>query len=549
MTVYSKHFSTRVTPQSEPIPGKPMVQNSAGGYSFAVDDWKRLDRFLILGASQGSFYASEKKLTIENAKVVQKLLDEDGARVVKRIVEISDGGKAPKNDPAIFALAMAAGHKKAATFGVAEALPKICRIGTHIFQFCEAVQNFRGWGRSLRSMVAGWYTSQAPDKLAYGVVKYQNRNGWSHRDLLRLCHAQANEPMNSIFHWAVKGWERIGEEEHPEDALKIIWAFEKAKRSKDKKEICKLIREYNLPRECIPTQFLTEASVWEALLEKMPLTALVRNLATMTRVGLLDPLSDGTAKVVSSLSNKEWIRKARVHPMALLLALKTYAQGRGEKGQNTWSPVAQVVDALDGAFYLAFDSVEPTNKRWLLALDVSGSMEGSHIAGTFLSARVASGAMALVTAAVEPQHAFVAFTSNGWCRNGGRGQYSSMGYNNGITTLPISPRQRLDDVCRAMAALPMGGTDCALPMLYAMDQKLKVDVFCIYTDSETWAGEIQPVQALDQYRQKMGIPAKLVVVGMTSNGFSLADPSDSGMLDCVGFSTDTPTVISNFAVE
>jgi 60 kDa SS-A/Ro ribonucleoprotein len=100
-----------------------------------------------------------------------------------------------------------------------------------------------------------------------------------------------------------------------------------------------------------------------------------------------------------------------------------------------------------------------------------------------------------------------------------------------------------------MAALPMGGTDCALPMLYAMDQKLKVDVFCIYTDSETWAGEIQPVQALDQYRQKMGIPAKLVVVGMTSNGFSLADPSDSGMLDCVGFSTDTPTVISNFAVE
>ncbi len=43
------------------------------------------------------------------------------------------------------------------------------------------------------------------------------------------------------------------------------------------------------------------------------------------------------------------------------------------------------------------------------------------------------------------------------------------------------------------------------------------------------------MQALRDYRKKTGIAAKLVVVGMVSNGFSIADPDDGGMLDVVGF--------------
>jgi 60 kDa SS-A/Ro ribonucleoprotein len=92
----------------------------------------------------------------------------------------------------------------------------------------------------------------------------------------------------------------------------------------------------------------------------------------------------------------------------------------------------------------------------------------------------------------------------------------------------------------------MGGTDCALPMLYALERRLAVDVFVVLTDSETWAGEVHPCQALMQYRQKMGRPARLIVCGMVSNGFSIADPDDAGMLDVVGFDTATPHVISDF---
>jgi 60 kDa SS-A/Ro ribonucleoprotein len=136
--------------------------------------------------------------------------------------------------------------------------------------------------------------------------------------------------------------------------------------------------------------------------------------------------------------------------------------------------------------------------------------------------------MALITAATERDHGFVGFSTD-------------------LTELAISPRQRLDDVCAAIDGLPFGGTDCAQPMLWAQKHRVDVDTFVIYTDHETCAGSVHPAQALRAYRDARGIPAKLVVVGMTSPGFSAADPDDAGMLDVVGFDTSTPPVIADFA--
>jgi 60 kDa SS-A/Ro ribonucleoprotein len=84
-------------------------------------------------------------------------------------------------------------------------------------------------------------------------------------------------------------------------------------------------------------------------------------------------------------------------------------------------------------------------------------------------------------------------------------------------------------------------------MLYALDHDLSIDTFVIYTDSETWAGAVHPTQALRHYRERTGIPARLIVVGMVSNGFSIADPNDAGMLDVVGFDTAAPQLMAHFA--
>jgi 60 kDa SS-A/Ro ribonucleoprotein len=207
--------------------------------------------------------------------------------------------------------------------------------------------------------------------------------------------------------------------------------------------------------------------------------------------------------------------------------MKIYSRGHSEKGAGRWSPVAPVVDALDDAFYLSFGAITPTGTRQLLALDVSGSMTMSQIAGLPITPREASAALAMVTVRTEPSCAILAFDDQ-------------------LTELTISPRQRLDDVVRTISDRPFQRTDCALPMLWALHKKLPIDAIQIYTDSETWYGNTHPSQALRQYRQQMGIPTKLIVHGMTSTGFSIAPPGDDSCLDVCGFDLAVPQVVSEF---
>ena len=526
---YGKHFSIRQTSQSEPIPGSTQVANSAGGYAWQVDDWVRLDRFLLLGAEGGTYYIGERKLTVGNAQAVLRCIKADGERVVNRVVEVSEAGRAPKNDPALFVLAMCAGEGDIATRRAAlDVLPRVARIGTHLFHFLEYAKAFRGWGRGMREAVAAWYNDKDPDRLAYQVVKYRQRDGWTHRDALRLAHpTPPTDKHNAIYEWITKGLMYAG---GASNLQPLIYAFVTAQEAENKTTVIDLIQKYGLTREMVPTQFLSEPDVWAALLEKMPLTAMIRNLGNMSKVGLLVPGNwDAISTVTEALGNEERLRKSRVHPLKVLAALNTYSRGKGFRGSGSWNVVPQVVDALDAAFYMAFGNVEPTGKTWLLALDISGSMTWGNIAGVGgITPRMGSAAMALVTANVEQKHIFVGFSQD-------------------LISLKVSPRQRLDDVCQYLDRLPFGGTDCALPMAWALQNKVMVDVFCIYTDSETWAGDIHPSQALQEYRGKVNPTARLAVIGMVSNGFSIADPDDAGMLDVVGFDTATPAVLREFA--
>lgn len=521
---FTKHWNVKKTAQNMAIPGSGQVANSAGGFAWEITPWQRLDRFLILGTEGGSYNISEQKLTEANAITLVSLIKSDGEKVVARIVEISDSGRAPKNDPAIFALALAAAYGDVPTRQAAfAAVPKVCRTGTHLFQFVAEAEGVRGWGRGMRKAIQRWYNQTPIDDLTYQAIKYQQRGGWSHRDLLRLAHPKPlTVEHKALYKWIVDG------EVTAENAR--LQAFEQLKTTRNVKQAVRLITDHRMPREVVPTELLTEAKIWEALMESMPMTAMVRNLANMTRVGLLQMKSAATKKVVEQLSNPDRLKRSRIHPIALLLAHATYSVGRGMRGQNTWAPIPSIVDALEEAFYKAFEFVEPTDQRYLLGLDVSGSMSMCTVAGTPLSACAASTAMAMVTMQTEPYCMPMAFADQ-------------------FRAIPLTKRMRLSDAMLHTQAVNFGGTDCALPMEYARKHKLEIDTFVVYTDNETWSGRIHPAQALMEYRQTMGIPAKLVVMGMCSNGFSIANPADPGMLDVVGFDASVPQALREFVLS
>src|SRR5205823_2413830 len=272
-------------------------------------------------------------------EAIVRCVKADGIRAVNRIIEISDSGRAPKNDPAIFALALVAAHGNTETKALAfQNLGNVCRIGTHLFHFAEYVNALRGWGRGLRNAVGRWYVSREADDLAHQAVKYQQRDGWSHSDLLRLAHPKApSREHEAVFRWMLNGTESLGEREvkrkvRGEDRIAryaavgslptLIEAFERVKRTTNVIEVVKLIDEFDLPREAIPTQWLNEAKVWGALLERVPMTAMIRNLGKMTSLGLLAPFSDAKRLIIRKLKDETALKRSRIHQLAVLVAQK-----------------------------------------------------------------------------------------------------------------------------------------------------------------------------------------------------------------------------------
>lgn len=514
------------TPQSEPLAGQ--IANSAGGYSYGIDKWQSLRRFLILGTEGGTYYINERKLTTKNLTAVEACIDEDHGRVLRETIEVSQRGLAPKNDQAILVLAMLCSTGTVEQRRVAlNSIPDVCRIGTHLFMFVEFVQNFRGWGRGLRDGVARWYETKSGKDLAYQVMKYRQREGWTHRDVLNKAHPKATTPTHAQIYDFVCGREWTPVEGMDNDAASQMKAFGLTSvESASAKETSLLVRAHKMTREMIYPDLLTDKEVLTALTERSPLTALIRNLGNLTRLGVLVPNSGLTSTVIEKLSSEEAIHASRVHPFSILVAMKTYAQGHGMRGAGNWEPISKIVKALDEAYYKAFVNVEPMGKSWLLAFDVSGSMDWDNAGGLPLTCAEAAFAMGSITEKVEKRAMTMAFSS-------------------GFVPLDFAGK-RLDDIVSMCKNMPFDSTDCSLPMIYAIENDLKIDAFVVYTDNETWAGTSHPVEELRRYRRKTGIDAKLIVVGMAANEFTIADPNDAGMLDVVGCDASTPQMIAAF---
>ena len=505
------------------------TRNNAGGFVYSLSDEGRLTRFLVLGTDGGTFYASERQHTVQATDFVRELVARDAEKALRVTLEVVRGQRAPKPDPALLVLALiaktapSAADRKAAW----DALPEVARTGTMLLHFLAFADALGGWGRLTRQGVARVYEDAPLDKLALWAVKYKARDGWSQADALRKAHPKTDDAgRNAVLKFMVDG---VLPGEVTDPALCVIEGHLLALEATSDAEAATLMTEYSLPIEAVPTH-LRGAEVYRAAMHTNGLTWLLRNLGNLGRMGVLNVNDrDIVREVVKRLTDAEVLKWGRIHPLDALKARLVYAQGRGVKGKGEWLPVPKVVDALEDAFMLAFGAVNSAGTRHLLALDVSGSMTMGTVGGvTGLTPNMAAAAMCMVALRTEPD----ALT---------------MGFAESFRALGITPKDTLESAMRKAQSGSFGATDCAQPMIWAAREGVQVETFVVYTDNETWAGKIHPKVALDQYRQKTGIGARLIVAGLTASGFTIADPQRADMLDVVGFDTAAPGVMTAFA--
>jgi hypothetical protein len=660
------------------------VLNCSGGYVWKLSTIEHVNRYLVLGGAKdmGNYYKQADDVSHECAlSVLQMIRSPDPSQFIQLcdlLKAVSLGGRAPKQEPVLLSVAAAIVFaKNAEEKGIAFETAKACiRIPTHMFMLAGFVRdlsmakptnNGKGWGTGFRRTMAHYYISHTGRELAFHMTKYQNREGWTHADMIRMLHINpsslADDGARLMFDYVMMKYARkpkvpsektvatlasqkvviepnpfkpltkaefveklnaistppiptsasiavvvpppaataqkpgaqtvaskvagfvsaltsvmpsssssavattsaqskpateddtfvvISGEDDEEGSsqkkkassssqqsqlqqvaflLKHLHAVHEAGEKKDIPLACALIRSGRLVREHVPTTLFGSKEIWLTLLETMPLEALLRNLGKLTQIGVA---AEKHREIVARLVNQTEVLKARIHPIKVLIASKVYTNGCGDSGSLTWTPNAYIGVALTDLFRISYGAVTPTGKRIMLGIDVSGSMSTPVLGSKVLTCRDASIAMALLYLETETNVSAVAFS-------------------NTLTDL-LAPSSKnrltrgmtLQQALAATNGMAFSSTDCVLPIHHAIKHNLLIDAFIILTDNETYAPNEHPQNALVRYRELTGITAKLIVLGMTGNCFTIADPTDRNTLNLAGFDTSTPEIASMF---
>lgn len=518
------------TPQTQPIPGREaeMIQGRSGGWMFDAGIWQMLRRCLLIGTAQNTYYAGKKELTEDFVAVLEQAIAENPSKVAEEILYASDGRAINNSAPILALVLLSMGETAEAKQAFQEIFPQVVRTGSHFYEWLNYTKSLRGFGKIVREVGKTWLSREDVKGLAYQLLKYQQRQGFSHRDALRLFHVKPpTEEHRQLFEWVIKGWEELPTK-IPSDVLAQIWWYEWLKRNPDKTH--EAITNGHLTHEMAAPVGKMDKQAWQLLFQEMPIGAMLRNLVSLTEIGVLR--TDERAnleRVKAVLNNKEYLRKGRIHPIDVLKALKTYQSGgRLGRSKKNWTLVPRIVDILEKALELSFEVVKPTGKVFMHAVDVSSSM-GSLIADMGLSCCEVATTMALVTAKAETN-------------------YMIRGFANDFRGLKISAKDSFSSAIRKASNQNFGETDASVVYEWMMKHKFKADVVCFWTDSESWAGyNKHPSQALAEYRKKINPEVKAVYVTLAPYQITLVDPKDPMSWDLAGFDPSTPRVIQMLA--
>ncbi|MBD1923309.1 TROVE domain-containing protein [Microcoleus sp. FACHB-831] len=520
------------TPQTQPIPGREseMIQGRSGGFMFDAGSWNMVRRGLLIGTAKSTYYAGKRELTEDFVEVLKGAIAENPSRVAEEIIYASDG-RAINNSAPIFALVLLSmGETPEAKKAFQEIFPAVVRTGSHFYEWLNYTKSMRGFGKVIREVGKTWLSREDIQGLAYQLLKYQQRQGFSHRDALRLFHVKPDtEERRQLFEWVVKGWEELPAE-IPSPALAQIWWYEWLKRNPEQTH--QAISQGHLTHEMAAPVGKMDKQAWQLLFNEMPIGAMLRHLGSLTEIGVLRTDEPANIdRVEAILNDKERLRKGRIHPIDVLKALKTYKSGgRLGRSQKNWNPVSRIGDILEKAVELSFDVVEPTGKVFMHAVDISGSMSGGVVNSVNLSCCEIATTMALVTAKTEKN-------------------YMIRGFSTEFRDLDITAKDSFSSAVAKASNQSFGGTDASVAYKWMTKNKFKADVICFWTDSESWAGNSHPSQALAEYRKKVNKDIKAVYVTLAPYQLTLVDPKDPLSWDLGGFDPGAPRLIQMLATD
>lgn len=223
---------------------------------------------------------------------------------------------------------------------------------------------------------------------------------------------------------------------------------------------------------------------WNELIKenKLGYFALLRNLRN-----ILEQAPDLEKEVVPMLTNRNAIKKSLVLPFRFLTAIKEL-----ENVDNS----RKIIMALNDAIDISTDNVPKFPGRTLVALDVSGSMEGqpAEIGSLFAAVLLKSNDADLVL------------------------------FSDGAKYKTVNPQDSTLTIARGIS-YASGGTNMNAVFELIVDKKKKYDRIIILSDMQNWVEGRTPVYNWNEYKKEMGIDPNIYSFDLNGYG-TLQFPED-----------------------
>ncbi|XP_029156043.1 60 kDa SS-A/Ro ribonucleoprotein-like [Nylanderia fulva] len=530
----------------------------------------RLARFLYIGKEyanyQPGYWFSHNYFIIKNVPSIEELAQNEEKQLVpiELIINAFESNLVPHPETLVFALAICCRQNKSEKLRAAayENVKKICvspqdfilfiNFASRLCREKELTYVTQGWGNGLRKAINNWYLSKEPLDLAKCVTKYKSRYGWKHKDIVKMSHPSTDSPekevvLKYILYGMVKikaDLEKQSENPNINKILEYIQEVEDFKHCEDEIQAAALLETYGLSLEHIPGHLLKSKEVWKSLIPSMDIVTLLNNLQRINNLGLLNLDGLTVEKVKQQLTNAEYIAQSKIHPALIFITLKNYEhsgkpltfekrkiqQAAKKAPRSPPKPNKEITQALYKAFDLSFAHQQSTNLRYLVTISTNKAMEACTWQTANMTGIETGCLIAMMLLRCETNVTIATFKNNG-----------------GVNTVNVNQTQSFSEILDVLHKIPIGSTNLSKPILWAMKEKAKYDVFINIVD-QVYEKYDESQNTFISYRNDMQLPqAKLINCSVCCSSTYRKINCDKNILTINGFDATVPIVIQAFS--
>ncbi len=439
-----------------------------------------------------TFYADAKGVLAETEKVFDEMLAKDPEFFAKALLHSRERAFMRTSSilglVKLFSLNINPAHKSrylgspVAKEAAKLIFDRIIRTPNDLSDFASIVRARRNGegGQSIKKAGARWLENRLNE---YNVVKYgaeKSEGVYSLRDLMCAYHPKMSSATAKPLANYLLG--RAGTEFPP-----MIAQYEALKRATTDVEKIQAITLGRLPHEVATAYAGNSKSVWDAIAPNMPIFALLRNLATLERHGVLE---NHRAHITKMFTSEEVITKSMIFPFRFLEAEKHVSAG--------WCK-----DLLRDALELSFVNVPELKGRTAVLLDVSPSMKAGYRSDDMM------------------RHAAV-FAVTLMKRAGGNGRLVAFDAN--AFAANISMRDSILTQAERVAALQSRGGTNQTAAIEALGTDAMDNIIMITDGEQNEFASSSPsavggrrafVDALDEYKRKVNSQVKVFIMDVS----------------------------------